>query len=1104
MTRFSLLNATALRSTVLILAAGLSAQAANAQQATVPVTPAPTPAPVCDPADPTDPDCPPEAVNQTSADGATSTQEQSVVVTGSRIRRPNLESNVPIVAIGGEEFFQQGQNNVGDTLNELPQLRSTFGQQNAGRFLGTTGLNLLDLRGLGTNRTLVLVNGRRHVAADILSNAASPDVNTIPNDLIERVEVVTGGNSAIYGSDAIAGVVNFVLRRDFDGLQLRGNAGISEEGFGGNQFVAALAGKNFAGGRGNVTLSAEYARSDRVYGSQIPFLRTPVSFLTVDSDTTGLVNGSDNVPDAVLFGDVRSASIYFNGLVPFPQTTGNPVCGTGIAPSNGPASTVGGTPFNCTYLFTPEGNLVAQTGTRVGLGRIGGIVGGNGQTGREGKLLSVLPFQQRMNFNLLSRFEVSPALEFFAEGKFVQVKTQGQQASPAFVQGITYSDARERPRLDNPFLSTQARTLITQQLLASGLNSALTTGTALSTADRANITNGSYRFTVARSLADLGNRDERSNRETYRIVAGARGTFNTDWSYELSANFGRVDEKTTILGNLIPQRFLLALDAGLDPATGQIRCRSQFVPGAATPYAFDPAGADTLAADIAACRPYNPFGEADNSAARNFILQDTVSNAYIKQFVVSGFVSGDLSQLFELPGGPISFAVGAEYRKEDAFYQADPIVEAGSTFYNALPTFDPDPFKVKEAFAEIRIPLLKDLPLFQELTFSAAGRISDYERTGLRSVKAYNAGVEWRPIRDLRLRGNYGRAVRAPNYTETSTPLSQNFSPGFSDPCLPQNLGATQFRAANCAADLGALLDNPDFRTLAAYSLEFLSGSNPNLKEESSDSWTVGAVFEPTFLRGFSATVDYYDITVNDVIGAVSALGIISNCYDNPSLANPFCGAFQRNRGPGLGPNGEVPGQIIQSSLIAAPINFQALKRRGIDFEVSYRGRIANDLSLSTTLIYTHQLQNSNFTNPTDPDFENRILGELGDPQDEFRFDADLTRGPLTLGYQMSYIGPQFTTTFESFNALQDRGPQNADAFSIQRYKAVAYHDVRLELRLREALGLLSNRSDLSVYAGVDNITNKNPQLDLTGIGAGSGIYSIRGRNYYAGFRARF
>ena len=187
-----------------------------------------------------------------------------IIVTGSRIVRPNLRSAIPIATVDREEFIKQGQTSIGDTLNDLPQLRSTFAQQNPGAGVGIAGLNLLDLRGLGTVRTLVLVNGRRHVGADILNNAVSPDVNTIATDLIERVDIVTGGNSAVYGSDAIAGVVNFVLRRNFDGIQIRGNAGVAQKGFGGNQYVSGMVGKNFADGRGNVILQGEYSRQQRV------------------------------------------------------------------------------------------------------------------------------------------------------------------------------------------------------------------------------------------------------------------------------------------------------------------------------------------------------------------------------------------------------------------------------------------------------------------------------------------------------------------------------------------------------------------------------------------------------------------------------------------------------------------------------------------------------------------------------------------------------------------------------------------------------------------------------------------------------------------------
>ncbi|WP_397592841.1 TonB-dependent receptor plug domain-containing protein, partial [Sphingorhabdus sp.] len=471
------------------------------------------------------------------SDEVSSNASESIVVTGSRIRRPNIESNLPVTTISGEEFFQQGQNNIGDTLNDLPQLRSTYAQQNPGASIGVVGLSLLDLRGLGTSRTLVLVNGRRHVASDILANASSPDVNTIPNDLIERVDVVTGGNSAVYGSDAIAGVVNFILRRDFEGLQVRGTAAISEEGFGANQYVSGLAGTNFAGGRGNVTFHAEYANQERIYGSDIPAFRRVDGFATVDVDSAGLPNASDGFPDATFFRDIRSSTTHRFGLVAIPQTQGGTrPCGSGTLSNNGGPNTAG-TAFHCNYIFTSEGRLEAQTGTRFGSGPAGTIVGGNGQTGREGTLLSILPSMQRINTNFLGRFEVSEALELFAEAKWVKVNTVGNQLGPTFLNNSTASlgnDVRLAPRLDNPYLNAADRSTLAAALLAApcpttvgtalGSVTCPTTSTSAALAARAAaIADGSYRLLFARTMTDSPDRDERFERTTFRAVAGVRG-----------------------------------------------------------------------------------------------------------------------------------------------------------------------------------------------------------------------------------------------------------------------------------------------------------------------------------------------------------------------------------------------------------------------------------------------------------------------------------------------------------------------------------------------------------------------------------------------------
>ncbi len=1079
----------------------------------------------------------------TGAQGEGASGGQAITVTGSRIRRPNLESTVPITSISGEQFFQQSDTNIGDTLNDLPQLRSTFAQQNPGLGIGIAGLNLLDLRGLGTSRTLVLVNGRRHVAADILNNAVSPDINTIPNDLVERVDIVTGSQSATYGSDAIAGVVNFILRRDFDGIQIRGQAGVADDGFGPNQYVSAMIGRNFLDDRANVTVHGEYARQERVFGSDIPELRTVNSFLVVDVDTPGLTNGSDNFPDRTFFRDLRSASINRFGLVPITQSGANPTCGQGIGATNGaPGPGAGasvGTPYNCTFLFTPTGNLVPQTGTRVGQGIIGSIVGGNGQTGREGELLSVLPFTERYNFNLLAHFTVSDAFEPFIEAKWNRVNAIGNNAGPSFIQGtFGQFDLRERVRLDNPFLSTADRTTIANAILASGCNTSLTgacnvagvaatmnrgtragIGTTsptqgisgpLNDADRAAIAAGSYRFVLARTLLDAGIRDEQFQRDTYRIVGGARGTFNEDWNYELAVNYGKFEQDVTTFGFIDRQKFLLSLDAGRNPTTGAIQCRAQFDPASAVAFA----GSDArLAADIAACVPYNPFGGADNSAATNYFSVNARTKASLSQLNVLGFVGGDTSQLFELPGGPIGFVVGGEYRRERARYQDDDFIESGATNSVVIGEFDPDTFTVKEAFAEVRIPILKDTPFFEELSVNAAGRVSDYN-SAVGTVYTYNVGADYAPIRDLRFRVGYGKAVRAPNVSETGFPAVPNFAPGFLDPCATGQIANNPNRTANCQADLGALLSNlPN----VAYSLPIISGSNVDLNEETSKSLTVGGVFQPRFIPGFSLSVDYYDIKVKSVIVSLSAQAIANGCYDQPTLDNPLCGVFERFRGPGTSPGGFVAGQILENSLVSAPVNFASLVRRGIDVNAAYRTQVTEDVRVDFNLIYVHNLETSNFLNPSRPDFENRILGEVGDPVDEFRFDADLNVGNFTFGYRMRYIGPAEFSAFEDVNPLLSAcptvgslvgcPPNNLDFADRRKVPAVFYHDLRFAFDLKDLGGF---GKSYQFYFGIDNVLDRQPPLGIAATGAGPGgvgngaIYDIRGRQFYAGFRARF
>lgn len=1048
----------------------------------------------------------------------TPSTENAITVTGTRIRRPNLESPLPVTSIGGQEFFQTGNVSVGDKLAELPSIRSTFTQANSTRFLGTAGLNILDLRGLGTARTLVLVNGRRHVGGDVLSTGVGVDVNTIPTDLIDRVDVVTGGNSAVYGSDAIAGVVNFVLKNNYDGIQLRGQGGQSVYGDADSYFISGLIGKNFANGRGNVALNVEYARQDQAWGSQRPWIASNNGFVLVDVDQRGI-----NGPDRLYFEDIHFSPSYsatgvvrFGGPILGGPGTGQPsnlVCGTA---QNG----LGTTGFyNCPYQFTPSGTLEPITGTRVGLGPNGVFIGGNGEDWRNGHQFQMMPQLDRYNINALAHFEVSPALVPFIEATASRTDASGTGSSgPAFMSGSTLGDPaqfffsngnRERLRLDNPFLDPNTSDFIASQILTSGINDC--TFRALTSTDVARLNAGSYRFCVRENLLGLGNRQEDIRRDMYRVVGGIRGDFDGlgPMHYELSANYGHLKETNKIKGNLNIQRFLLALDAVRDPTTGNIVCASQLGTRAFGYYPYlysylnDYYGyskypnAESLAqaqarldADIASCTPINPFGGNFTDAQRAYLLANTVAKGMTSQFDVTGFISGDTSNFLNLWGGPIGFVLGAEYREDNISYRQDELTELGYTFYNAIPSFNPKTSKVKEAFGEISIPLIKDKPGIRELEIDAAARVSDYNLGTTGTVWAYNVNALYSPMDGLRFRGNYARAVRAPNQVELLSPPGQNYF-GISDPCSVQNIGSgTQNRAANCAAAGIPAGTNIIYNQTPGY----LSGGNPKLEAEKSDSWTLGGVFTPRFVPGFSLSVDYYNITVNNAIAFVGPNTILAACYDLPSFPNTFCSQFKR-AGPSGGPKGESPYALLDNSLLASPLNYAKLTARGIDTEIAFRRQIGRIGRFDSRFTYTHVIDRSNFVSATDPNFKDVQLLELGDPQDAFNWNSSLQHGRFTLGYQMRFIGKMVVASYETFFPVQGRPAQDPDYADRHFYPSVFYHD----LRLAADVGPKYN-----FYIGVDNLTNKHPPLGLTGIGGGSAIYDSRGRFGYAGFVAKF
>lgn len=985
---------------------------------------------------------------------------EAILVTGTRIRRPNLESNQPITSVGIQELTETGDVSIGDALNDLPSIRSTFSQSNSGRFIGTAGLNILDLRGLGTARTLTLQNGRRLPASIVGTNLV--DVNIIPTDLIERVDVVTGGNSAIYGSDAVAGVVNFVLRRNYEGIRLRGQAGISDKGDRGNYFVSALIGENFADDRGNVVLNLEYAKQNALYFTDRPGLTGAYDGrcqFNAAENPVGEPPEGDGVPDQQFFCGVKNATIADTGYLAAlaPALTGG-CTNTSLAPGQANAALGAARCINAgtpqgqprTFVFTPAGELVENVpGIDFRPFGSGNFAGGTGLGSTLRKTGQLAPGLDRYTASLMARFEVAPALTPFVEATYVHLDGV-QEGQASFFQSSfpAFFGAGRGVTCDNPFLTAQNLAVLQQAGRCATPESTLLLG----------------RFNT-----DFGGRRQLVDRDVYRLVGGIEGQFNDDWRYELSANFGRFEQQITTANNLLlfdedfnEAGFLQAVDAIRLP-NGDIVCR-------------DPA------ARAAGCIPINLFGyQPLTQAQSDYIHHTSVSDEWHKTFQALAFLSGDSSQFINLPGGPIGFALGAEYRTEDAYQEYDPITAAGRTFFNAIQAFDPPKLEIKEAFGEIRIPILRDLPFAHELTIEGAARVSDYNNN-VGTVWAYNIGGTYAPSRDFRVRGNYSTSVRSPDLSDLYSPLSQNFA-FVQDPCDVLYIGNNPNRAANCAAaGVPAGFQNTIARS---QTIEYRSGGNQLLREEKGKSWTLGAVFTPRWVPGLSLTVDYYDIEVESLIATLTPQLILNLCYDDPNgINNQYCELIQREPG----------GLITEGYPISGGINFAAQETRGIDFEVAYRTRFDNGNELNVRAIATRVLALNNFTNPVFPDVSNRQLSELGDPQWAANFNVNYDMGNFDIGYTARYLGKQTIGAYENYFPHQGNPPQNADFTEEVWYPDVLYHNVRLGYEVGE---------NFEFYMGMDNIFDRKPPFGLLGT-AGGEPYETFGRFLYFGTRIDF
>lgn len=1010
-------------------------------------------------------------------------EDNLIIVSGSRIRRDaNLDSVTPVISVSADEILDDGSVSLGDALNDLPALRSTFNSSNSQRFIGTAGLNQLDLRGLGTTRTLTLVNGRRHITSSV--GSFQIDVNTIPTALLERVDIVTGGSSAVYGSDAIAGVVNFVLRDDYEGLELNVLSSISDRGDGHQFGIDALWGTNFADGRGNITIAADYSRAATVLNSQRPEVSgfgigfTGFVVNPDDTDPEGPTN-SNGVPDNILVSNQRLDFLSEGGTVQTFCLFGNVDQPLGCDPFGNARR----------FRFNQDGRLFDEVTTQFPAN--GRAIDGNGSILADG---SLLPLIERYTVNVLAKFEVSEAVQPFVEFKYARIDTFSE-GTPSFFNGICGGlggatglggppacaglDATTSNffvRLDNPFLNpadAAAIAAVQNELLANFGVGPFATG-----------------FFINRNNTDFGTRNDELTRETYRVVAGVEGDIASNTRYEVSFNYGRFETSLNAQNDLIFRNARAALDSVL-AVDGTIQCR---------------VNTDTDATnDLPGCVPINPFGFGTPSqAALDFINSPNTSlDGVAEQYNVLAYISSDSSNFFELPGGPVGVVIGGEWRRETAFEEPDALSAGGNTFFNAFDVFDAPALEVLEAFGELNIPLLADIPGFQELTLQAAGRISDYNsgagNTG--TVGAWNVSGIWSPIDDIRFRANLSRAIRSPTLSDLFSPQTVNFL-FFDDPCdidfIDQGNAAN--RAANCLA-AGVPVG---FDEMIQGNRAVLQGGNELLQAETSNSFTAGIIVQPSFLPGFSISVDYYDIEVEQVIANVGPQAILNNCFDAVDLNNTFCNQILPRQADGS--------LATDAALITGPVNFASLTAEGIDFDARYSTTFDNGNRLTLRAIATYVIDRTNFLDTDNPEIPNDVRGELGDPILAANFNVAYTFSKdFTLAWSGRYIGPQFIGARENFRSstqpcteaglipntqtacmvgtLVTAPPLNPDAFPLERYPSRFTQDIRLDIQATD---------QFRFTLGVDNVTDQQPPFGLTGAGGGSGIFDNRGRTFYA------
>ncbi|MEM8489710.1 MAG: TonB-dependent receptor [Pseudomonadota bacterium] len=1080
---------------------------------------------------------------------------EEVVVTGSRlVGDPNVIASQPVQSIGAEDISISGEFNITDVINDIPALFSSSTSENVvdGNRAGDDGTNTLDLRGLGEERTLVLVDGRRHVAG--VAGTQAVDVGSIPLGLIERVEVLTGGASAVYGADAVTGVVNFILKDDFEGFEVDFQTGLSSEGDAAQSTVSAIWGRNFSNGRGNIAVALDYRNDEGLEAGER------------GADGVLIGSGRDWVNPELRFqqGDIGASTPNFQQFFNFDNTGltdfGLPIPSQedfiadytaqfGMAPSltdaelalinqaaNAPQRAVelGRTfPFTSGYGYIIPGNpltfegfdpavnidldgngrgdcLDSFTGYNSSFGAASfGVVGGCWNVGADGSYAPVRDgrvagnFQgfggdsfntiqqpnsfiatpeEKITLNVVGHFDISDSMTVFGEFKYSYQENENQIQPTSFWDLIV-------GRADNPFLPEFIQPVADEF--------------------------GAVAITIDPIALGPGRRI--TERDTFRLVGGIEGTFSNGWTYEVSANYGQFDQNVRQSNEMIVDRYLAAVDAVIDPATGQPACRSTVDPTApvtGTPFDipdFDE-GYFSFTPGDGQCVPLNIWaGETGiTQEAVDFVTRATDTGTKLEQTVFSAYVAGDTADFFELPAGAISFAFGAEYRKEESETSFDSfargVIPAGAPFPegtqvgdvsgNAQLLFQPalgnanevGDYDATDVFVEVNVPLLSGVPGAQSLVFDAAVRASDYSTIG--EAFTWKTGLSWTPIDDIRFRATFSEAVRAPNINELFAPTTgTTYRPA--DPCdaaqinalaadNPQLAASTQ---ANCVADFATIgLDpfdaegNYAFADPLSAAFPGTEGGNRDLQEETAETFTIGLVFQPSFLDGLTLTLDYWSIEIEDAIEEVTDQNIVDACYQVPTPNEAFCSQFTRNS------NSVSPQFGGFNFLQVSPVNFAALETDGWDFAGQYDFNVGeHEFGIGISGTYINDL--NRFSDPLDSSVVDVELGEINRPELAGNIFLDWYWQDLHVQWQTQYQDEQLLAFIEidTFESLY------GDAVVQDEFWQ---HDLAVSYNMKETM---------TVRGGIRNITDEEPFI--TGFATPT---SARGRFFYLGLNVAF